>query len=265
MLRRKTFKDEAVHHDRWLVSYADFITLLFAFFVVMYTSSTVNQKKYEALSSSISSAFSLVRITPIKSVDQNKEAVQQDNLSLSQTKDQKLVLIDPIDIGKLKRDQYLAAKAKMDLTRSDLIKKLKPLIDQGKISVAQVPRGIRIDIQDNFLFAPGSAKISSPLAINTLTQITPILVNSSRPIDIEGHTDNRPINNKEYSSNWELSALRATAVLRILNQEGLNEEHLSATGFASSRPIDSNETSQGRAKNRRVSIFVIQDGSTLKQ
>ena len=206
-----------------------------------------------------------MRITPIKSVDQNKEAVQQDNLSLSQTKDQKLVLIDPIDIGKLKRDQYLAAKAKMDLTRSDLIKKLKPLIDQGKISVAQVPRGIRIDIQDNFLFAPGSAKISSPLAINTLTQITPILVNSSRPIDIEGHTDNRPINNKEYSSNWELSALRATAVFRILNQEGLNEEHLGATGFASSRPIDSNETSQGRAKNRRVSIFVIQDGSTLKQ
>lgn len=261
MLRRKYIKDEAIHHDRWLVSYADFITLLFAFFVVMYTSSTVNQKKYEALSSSISSAFSPVQITPIKNIDQTKEANQPDNLSLNQ----KLVLIDPLDIARLKRDQYLATKAKMDLTRSDLIKKLKPLIDQGKISVAQVPRGIRIDIQDNFLFAPGSAKISSPIAISTLTEITPILVNSNRPIDIEGHTDNRPIKNKEYNSNWELSALRATAVLRILNEEGLNEEHLSATGFASSRPIDSNESPQGRAKNRRVSIFVIQDGNTLKQ
>lgn len=265
MLRRKIIKDEAVHHDRWLVSYADFITLLFAFFVVLYTSSTVNQKKYDALSSSMSSAFSLVNITPIKGIDQGKESNQQDNLNLSQKKDQKLVLIDPIEIAKLKRDQYLAAKAKMDLTRSDLIKKLKPLIDQGKITVAQVPRGIRIDIQDNFLFAPGSAKISSPLAVDTLTEITPILVNSKRPIDIEGHTDNMPIKNKDYSSNWELSALRATAVLRILNQEGLGEEQLSATGFASSRPIDSNDSPQGRAKNRRVSIFVIQDGNLSAQ
>lgn len=265
MLRRKIFKDEAVHHDRWLVSYADFITLLFAFFVVLYTSSTVNQKKYDALSSSMSSAFSLVNITPIKGIDQGKESGQQDHLSLSQKKDQKIVLIDPIEIAKLKREQYLAAKAKMDLTRSDLIKKLKPLIDQGKITVAQVPRGIRIDIQDNFLFAPGSAKISSSLAVDTLTEITPILVNSKRPIDIEGHTDNMPIKNRDYNSNWELSALRATAVLRILNQEGLNEEQLSATGFASSRPIDSNESAQGRAKNRRVSIFVVQDGNALNQ
>ena len=265
MIRRKIIKDESVHHDRWLVSYADFITLLFAFFVVLYTSSTVNQKKYEALSSSMSSAFSLVQITPIKNLDQSKESYQQDNSNLSQTKDQKLVLIDPIDIGKLKREQHLAAKAKMDLTRSDLIRKLKPLIDQGKISVAQVSRGIRIDIQNNFLFAPGSAKISNPLAISTLTEITPILLNSNRPIDIEGHTDNRPIKNKEFSSNWELSALRATAVLKILNQEGLNEERLSATGFASSRPVDSNESPQGRANNRRVSIFVIQDGEALKQ
>jgi chemotaxis protein MotB len=102
------------------------------------------------------------------------------------------------------------------------------------------------------------------LAVSTLTEITPILVNSNRPIDIEGHTDNRPIKNKEYSSNWELSALRATAVLRILNEEGLNDEHLSATGFAASRPIDSNESPQGRAKNRRVSIFVLQDSNALK-
>lgn len=264
MLRRKLIKDEAIHHDRWLVSYADFITLLFAFFVVMYTSSTVNQKKYDALSSSISSAFSLVQITPIKNIEQSKDKSQQENLGLNQKKDQKLILVEPIDIVKLKRDQYLATKARMDITRSDLVKKLKPLIDQGKISVAQVPRGIRIDIQDSFLFAPGSAKISSPLAISTLTEITPILVNSNRPIDIEGHTDNRPIKNKEYSSNWELSALRATAVLRILNDEGLNEDHLSATGFASSRPIDSNESPQGRAKNRRVSIFVIQDNSSTQ-
>ena len=264
MLRRKFIKEEAIHHDRWLVSYADFITLLFAFFVVMYTSSTVNQKKYEALSNSISSAFSPVQITPIKGFDQSKETNTQDNPGLNQRKDQKLVLIDPIEVAKLKRDQYLSAKAKMDLTRNDLIKKLKPLIDQGKISIAQVPRGIRIDIQDNFLFAPGSAKISSPLAVSTLTEITPILVNSKRPIDIEGHTDNRPIKNKDYSSNWELSALRATAVLRILNEEGLNEEQLSATGFASSRPIDTNESPQGRAKNRRVSIFVIQDNSATQ-
>ena len=265
MLRRRYIKDDIIHHDRWLVSYADFITLLFAFFVVMYTSSTVNQKKYEAISSSISSAFSLVQLSPIKGVDKSNEKNQQDNLNLYQKKDQKLVLIDPIEIAKLKRDQYLSAKAKMDITRSDLIKKLKPLIDQGKISVAQVPRGIRIDIQDNLLFAPGSATISSPLAVETLTKITPILINSNRPIDIEGHTDNRPIKNKEFSSNWELSALRATAVLRILNQEGIKEEQLSATGFASSRPVDTNESPQGRSKNRRVSIFVIQDGKAVTQ
>jgi chemotaxis protein MotB len=173
--------------------------------------------------------------------------------------EQNPILIDPLGLTKLKREMALAKREKMNRLEKDLTKALNPLIQEGKISVIQSSKGIRIDIIDSYLFSPGSAAVTSPAALQTLTEIVPILSKGDQAIDIEGHTDNQPINTKAFNSNWELSAIRATTVLNILSQKGISEDRLSATGFGSSRPISSNETVAGKAKNRRVSILLLRD------
>ena len=239
------------------MSYADFITLLFAFFVVMYASSSINEKKYDALSNSLISAFAPLQATD---GDNKLDTKIKPNGDIAGTQtDASPILIDPLGLIRLKRDMAFIKREKMNRVEKDLTKALKPLIEDGKIGVMQTSKGVRIDIIDSYLFSPGSASVTSPAALNTLAQIAPILAKSDQAIDIEGHTDNQPINTKAFNSNWELSAIRATTVLNILNQKGISESRLSATGFGSSRPIDSNDTAVGKAKNRRVSILLLND------
>jgi chemotaxis protein MotB len=239
------------------VSYADFITLLFAFFVVMYASSSINEKKYDALSNSLVSAFAPIQVTEGESKLENKIKMSGE-VAGTQT-EQSPILIDPLGLIRLKREMAFQKREKMNRVEKDLTNALKPLIDEGKIGVMQTSKGVRVDIIDSYLFSPGSANITSPAALATLSQIAPILAKVDQAIDIEGHTDNQPINTKAFASNWELSAIRATTVLNILSQKGISEARLSATGFGSSRPIESNDTVAGKAKNRRVSILLLND------
>ena len=239
------------------MSYADFITLLFAFFVVMYASSSINEKKYDALSNSLISAFAPVQTTEGDS-KLDVKLKPSGEIAGTQTESSP-ILIDPLGLIRLKRDMAFIKREKMNRVEKDLTTALKPLIEDGKIGVMQTSKGVRIDIIDSYLFSPGSASVTSPAALNTLAQIAPILAKSDQAIDIEGHTDNQPINTKAFNSNWELSAIRATTVLNILNQKGISEARLSATGFGSSRPIESNDTAAGKAKNRRVSILLLSD------
>ena len=256
-LKRRTRLEDHEHHDRWLVSYADFITLLFAFFVVMYASSSINEKKYDALSNSLISAFAPLQATEGESkVDAKRKTTGE--IAGTQT-EQSPILIDPLGLIRLKREMAIVKREKMNQIEKDLTAALKPLIEDGKIGVMQTPKGVRIDIIDSYLFSPGSATVTSPAAMATLTQIAPILVKGDQGIDVEGHTDNQPINTKAFNSNWELSAIRATSVLNILIQKGISEDRLSATGFGSSRPTESNDTALGKAKNRRVSILLLRD------
>lgn len=256
-LRRRRRAEDHEHHDRWLVSYADFITLLFAFFVVMYASSSINEKKYDALSNSLISAFAPLQNTE---GDSKLEAKVKANGEIAGTQpEQSPILIDPLGLIRLKREMALVKREKMNRIEKDLTTALKPLIEDGKIGVMQTAKGVRIDIIDSYLFSPGSASVTSPAALTTLTQIAPILAKGDQGIDVEGHTDNQPINTKAFNSNWELSAIRATSVLNILIQKGISEDRLSATGFGSSRPIESNDTVLGKAKNRRVSILLLRD------
>lgn len=227
--RRKRIDHE--HHDRWLVSYADFMTLLFAFFVVMYAVSSVNKKKYDDLSDSLGLAFT------------NKI----------------IKLPIPADTGKPK--PVVADKIKPLFSALDIA--LQPLIKSGKLKLSQTPKGIRIDLYDSLLFPSGSAKISSPSAIQALGIITPILLKIDLPIAVEGHTDNRPINNNAFSSNWQLSAIRATSVLEYLNKNGVADNRLSATGFGASRPVVESQNVLGEPKNRRVSITILKEKLSL--
>ena len=223
----------------------------------MYASSNINQKKYDALSNSLMTAFAPLQLTEGESKFDIK-AKRDGEIPATQA-EQNPILIDPLGLTKLKREMALAKREKMNHLEKDLTKALNPLIQEGKISVIQSSKGIRIDIIDSYLFSPGSAAVTSPAALQTLAEIVPILAKGDQAIDIEGHTDNQPINTKAFNSNWELSAIRATTVLNILSQKGISEGRLSATGFGSSRPISSNETAAGKAKNRRVSILLLRD------
>ena len=223
----------------------------------MYASSSINEKKYDAISSSLMTAFTPLQVTEGNSKAEN---ISKTNAEMPGTQaEQSPILIDPLGLIKLKRERALNKRDKMNRIEGDLTTALSPLIKSGKINVVQSSKGIRIDIIDSYLFSTGSAAVTSPAALQTLTEIAPILANGGQAIAIEGHTDNQPINTKAFNSNWELSAIRATTVLNILNQKGIGENRLSATGFGSSRPISENDTEAGKAKNRRVSIFLLRD------
>ena len=241
MARRKHV-EEHDNHERWLVSYADFITLLFAFFVVMYALSTVNEGKYRVLSDSMSVAFRNVQVNsssplpipvtaPIVSVQrQNVAAKAQEAVKQKQ------------------RD-------KMRNVAKDILEVMAPLIEQGKVRVIETSRGVTIEINDSILFSPGQALLQ-PALVKAMSSIADVLVPTDFPITIEGHTDNVPIKTAQFPSNWELSAVRATTVLRLFADAGVSPERLTAIGFADTRPVEPNVLADGRARNRRVTILI---------
>lgn len=246
MIRRKPFEDED-DPNRWLVSYADFITLLFAFFVVMYAISSVNLGKYEQLTNSMGSAFG----KDGASGNKQNDAISQGKIKLQQN-----ALIKPLPLSHFYYEKMRREREAMTKMGVDLSNKLSPMIIEGKVRVIQNNRGIRVDINDSLLFAPGAAELSGE-ANNIMSEIAALIKDNQRAIQVEGHTDNIPIHNGTFFSNWELSAMRASSVVRTLSSAGIADNRLSALGFGSSQPISENETPLGRAKNRRVSIMVL--------
>lgn len=241
MARRKA-EEPHDNHERWLVSYADFITLLFAFFVVMYALSTVNEGKYRVLSESLVSAFRNVQTnsaSPVVQVVTPPMAVVSKATQVSRAQ----------DAAKQKQ------RDKMKNVAKDIKEVMAPLIEQGKVRVIENSRGVTIEINDSVLFAPGQALLQAPLA-RAMRAIADVLVATDFPITIEGHTDNIPIRNTQFPSNWELSAVRATTVLRVFADAGVFPERLTAIGYADTRPVESNAIAEGRARNRRVTIRI---------
>ena len=239
MARRKREEDHD-NHERWMVSYADFITLLFAFFVVMYALSSVNEGKYRVLSDSMVSAFRNVHINTSSQIP--------------------LMTIPPIQIQKSTavRAQEAARQKQRDKMRNvakDIMEVMAPLIEQGKVRVIETSRGVSIEINDSILFSPGQALLQPPL-VKAMQGIAEVLAPTDFPVIIEGHTDNVPIRNAQFPSNWELSAVRATTVLRLFADAGVAAERLTAIGYADTRPVEPNLLADGRARNRRVTILI---------
>ena len=238
----RRYLDEVDNHERWLVSYADFMTLLFAFFVVMYALSSINEGKYRILSNSMGSAFnnaatnvatnpSSALIPPIAVIPKPSAAVKA------------------LDAEKQKH------RDKMRNIAKDILAVMAPLIEQGKVRVIETSRGVTIEINDSILFSPGQALLQ-PALVKALRAIAEVLAPSDFPITIEGHTDNVPINTPQFPSNWELSAVRATTVLRLFADAGVSGDRLTAIGYADTRPVEPNLLAEGRARNRRVSILI---------
>lgn len=238
---RRRREDGHDNHERWLVSYADFITLLFAFFVVMYALSSVNEGKYRILSDSMVSAF---RNIPVNSSGQLAT-----------------IMPTPAPVPKpalASKTEEVARQKRRDNMRSiakDILEVMAPLVEQGKVRVLETSRGVTIEINDSILFSPGQAVIQPPLA-RAMEAVAEVLVATDFPITIEGHTDDVPINTAQFPSNWELSAVRATTVLRLFAAAGIASPRLTAIGYADTRPVEPNALADGRARNRRVSILI---------
>jgi chemotaxis protein MotB len=240
---RRKFDDDQENHDRWLVSYADFITLLFAFFVVMYAVSSVNEGKYRVLSESLDSAFG----KPARAVGPVLQEVDPALLPALP----RAVVPDRKRAAALRRE-----REQLTMIARDIQKVLGPLVEQGRVKVTQTSRGITVEINASVLFAPGDARLSAESS-QALTAVASVLKDDAHAIQVEGHTDNSPIRNAAFPSNWELSAARAGGVVRLFVEQGIAENRLVALGYAANQPVGSNETADGRLRNRRVQLMIM--------
>ncbi len=233
---RRGIKHDEEDTDRWLVSYADFITLLFAFFVVMYSISSVNLGKYRVLSDSMTTAFSKVAGEPVLLGTQLGISVQR----------------APISIG-VKGQVGLKA---MRETAAAIEDSMKRWIKQGQIAVRGNEKWLEVEINSSILFASGRAQLSTQ-ANKILAEISGVFKRTNNPIYVSGYTDDVPINTLQYPSNWELSSARAASVVRVMAQSGINPARLGAIGFAEFRSINKNDSVENRQKNRRVIIRML--------
>jgi chemotaxis protein MotB len=232
------------NHERWLISYADFITLLFAFFVVMYAISSVNDNKYKTFGLSLGSAFG--SNTP-KPTDSNPIRLNEQELYFKSIIDRRNARLAEQQLKQNERMQNLVGK---------LNQVMDALVKNGQVSVSQTSRGVMLDINASALFAQGDATLAAT-AQNTLSEVAKVLGEGEQLIEVEGYTDNVPISTAIYPSNWELSSARASSVVRLFIIHGVEAKRLVAVGAADNNPVLSNDTPEGRARNRRVTITVL--------
>ena len=245
--RRRPHAEEHENIERWLVSYADFITLLFAFFVVMYSLSTVNEGKYRVLSNSLVQAFRSAGAGVGIVGPQTGAPVQLPGQIVSPVKRP-----TPDKAQAMTHRQQTARKMR-DMA-DEIRRVLGPLARDGRVSVTDGAFGVTVEINASVLFAPGEAVLGSE-ASTALRAVANVLAASEFPIMVEGHTDNTPISYR-FPSNWELSAVRASSVVRLFIESGVSADRLTAAGYADQRPVAPNDTEANRARNRRVAITI---------
>ncbi len=243
--RHRDPEEEHEKNERWLVSYADFITLLFAFFVVMYSLSLITtQDKYRVLSDSMLSAFR--HIPGTSGGAQVSVNTGEKGVSIQ------VPLIKPHSKSDVAKSQ---TKIKMRSMAKEIRDALGPLIQNGKVRITEGAFSITVEINASVLFSSGDARLS-PDAVQALISVAKILAPTSFPIIVAGHTDNIPISTPQFPSNWELSGARASSVVRLFIDNGVGENRFTATGYAAEQPLSENTTSEGRTRNRRVTITI---------
>jgi chemotaxis protein MotB len=238
-MARRRHQEEHENHERWLVSYADFITLLFAFFVVMYSISSINEGKYRILSDSLEGVFSQPdrSIKPIP-IGEERPRTTEPDISTVVDNARSETAPDPLqDIAKGMREAF------------------GDMIMQDQMTVRGNELWIEIELNSSLLFTSGDA-LPTDIAFNIIEKIAKILAPYDNPIHIEGFTDNLPINTAQFPSNWELSTARAASIVRMLAMDGVAPERLAAVGYGEFQPVADNALAEGRARNRRVVLVV---------
>jgi len=252
MGRRKHI-EEHTNHERWLVSYADFITLLFAFFVVMYSISQVNESKYRVLSNTLEDAFNQPELSvhPIQIGDtakSNPTNLIQLNASAIKDKEGQGAGEQQSEMP----DDFKQIANKIEQAFGDLMK-------QDMVTLRGNEEWLEIEMRSSLLFDSGDATLSKN-ALVLLGQIAAILKEQKNAVRVEGFTDNVPIHTVRYPSNWELSSARAAAVVQLFIEEGVDSSRLVAAGYGEFQPVGPNDTPENRTRNRRVVLMISKTG-----
>jgi chemotaxis protein MotB len=247
--RRRRKQEEHANHERWLISYADFITLLFAFFVVMFATSQTDKGKAEQVQESVRKALEGEKMSAMiaavlgGTVDRKGQgnAMQRgpggQHRAPEEKNDRQLVELLP--------------------SLNVLTRELKSEIEAGRIQVSMEPRGLVVSFKQAALF-PSGEDVISPDAYPGLEKVAAAISKIPNPVRLEGHTDSKPISTPRFHSNWELSAARSIALLNLLSGRfGVPASRLSIAGYADNAPVASNDTEEGRALNRRVDVVVL--------
>lgn len=234
MSRKAPDAPKAENHERWIVSYADMVTLLFALFVVLYALSDSNPRKLLLVQQSLDRAFSV----GVLNGNSGNSAVFENAGGLTPA------------IGEIKtRNMITISQTLGDFTKAAHL--------ENKVQVRQTADSITISLADNLLFSSGSAELK-PGSQEVLAEIAAVLRELPNNVRIEGHTDNVPVNSGDFPTNWELSGARATTVLRFLAEgAGMPVTRLTFGGYADTRPLGDNATAEGRALNRRADIVIL--------
>ncbi|KAA1175198.1 flagellar motor protein MotD [Marinobacter salinexigens] len=254
MRRRKQPQDDLHNKERWLISYADFITLLFAFFVVMYAVSSVNEGKYKVLSETLTGVFN----APQRSF-QPIEVGDNPQRSLNTPSDE--VIMPPVT--EAPRNPEMDAQARTEALRAmadRLALEFDELINQGVVTLETSDTWLELNLPNSMLFGSGDAEPHYD-AFEVVEKIAVVLRDRDNAVRVEGFTDNQPISTNRFPSNWELSVARASAVVRMLTMEGIEPERLAAVGYGQYQPVARNDTDEGRRRNRRVVLLISRDAS----
>ncbi len=300
MARRRRHEQEE-NHEAWAIPYGDLVTLLLAFFVVMYSMSSINDGKYRVLSNSLSEAFRGVPrspqpvnigTTPLQPIEELLPQAQVQRMITVGLPAQRLLTLPPDSAtaaivggaverpppraaspaaagelpplspanpnGETARQAASEAASERELGQvaGDVSAALGPLIAAGQVHVRRYTDWVAVDISTDILFPSGIARLSRP-AVQALQRLAGVLAPWPNAIRVEGHTDDRPIDTREFPSNWELSAARAASVVHLFMDRGIAPARLAVLGFGQYRPVASNRTARGRNANRRVSVVIL--------
>jgi len=246
-MARKRDLNEHENQDRWLVSYADFITLLFAFFVVMFATAQTDKSKAQQVSDSVKKALAGQPIAEVFSAILGKGPTAKAHVDRAPPPPK------PADANPAKPEIELLASQQV------LAKELEEEIKNGRVELSLGPRGLTISFRQAALF-PSGEDVIAPESYPSIQKVAQAILRIPNPARLEGHTDSIPIHNSRFRSNWELSAARSIALLELLTKRfDVPPERISIAGYAETAPIADNATGDGRTKNRRVDIVILNE------
>lgn len=240
-MRERRRREEHANHERWLVSYADFMTLLFALFVVLFASSHHDKRTIESVSKAVKNGF------------QAMGAFSSSDSAADNSR-----IIGPTSTGEA-RPSTVPANAGIDMIelQKKLHKALGKEIERQEVGLRMTPEGFVVSLHELGFFNSGEAQLM-PGAGEKIKRIAEVLMQYGLDMRVEGHTDDVPIHNAAFASNWDLSSARAMAVaMMLLNESGVDPKRMSIAGYGQYHPVASNDTPEGRRANRRVDIVVV--------
>ncbi|MEO8443983.1 MAG: flagellar motor protein MotD [Gammaproteobacteria bacterium] len=255
-MARKHEHEDHVNHEAWAIPYGDLVTLLLAFFVVMYAVSSVNEGKYRVLSDSLTAAFRGTPRTmePVAIGDKPAKAKADD--TVAGIKPGQAIKFAEKAASEQKAAEDAGLQLQLRKMTDDLTASMQTLIDKDMIRIQRAPSWVEVEIKTDILFPSGSAEIESA-AVEILQKLATILAERPYPIRIEGHTDDRPIRTAQFPSNWELSAARAARIVRLFEERGIQSTRMVVAGMGENRPLADNATAEGRNRNRRVALVIL--------